>query len=84
VIVLSNHAGADTVGATWPRCNVHAESCWRQRYQGDLAVARCRCRVILAIMLPSHTGNGAASQGCTSCGKVVQPPRSEHRGVVTL
>jgi hypothetical protein len=27
---------------------------------------------------------GVATQGCTSCGKVAQPPRLEHRGVVAL
>jgi hypothetical protein len=25
-----------------------------------------------------------ATQGCTRCGKVAQPPSSEHRGVVAL
>jgi hypothetical protein len=33
-------------------------------------------------MLPSHAGDDAASQDCTGYGKVVQPLRSEHRGVV--
>jgi hypothetical protein len=29
---------------------------------------------MLAIMLPSHAGDGTATQGCTGCGKVAQPP----------
>jgi hypothetical protein len=35
---------------------------------------------MLAIMLPSHASDGAATQCCTGCGKVMQPPCSEHRG----
>jgi hypothetical protein len=31
-----------------------AESYSRQRCRGDLAAARCRCRVMLVTMLPSH------------------------------
>jgi hypothetical protein len=60
------------------------ESCWWWHYQGDLAVMRCRCRVLLAMMLPSDACNYAATQGCTCHVKVAQPPSSEHRGVVTL
>jgi hypothetical protein len=33
-------------------------------------------------VLPSQAGDGAATQGCTGCGKVEQPLSSEHRGVV--
>jgi hypothetical protein len=33
-------------------------------------------------MLLSHAGDGTATQGYTGCGKVMQPPRLEHRGVV--
>jgi hypothetical protein len=33
-------------------------------------------------MLLSHADDDAATQGCTSCGKVTQPLSSEHRGVV--
>jgi hypothetical protein len=36
-----------------------AESCWRRRCRGDLAVVRYRCRVMLATMLLSHAGDGA-------------------------
>jgi hypothetical protein len=35
------------------------ESCWQWCYQGDLAATRCRCQVMLATVLPSHTGDGA-------------------------
>jgi hypothetical protein len=35
-------------------------------------------------MLPSHTSNGATTNGRIGCGKFVQPLSSEHRGVVTL
>jgi hypothetical protein len=35
-------------------------------------------------ILPSHADDGTATQGCTDCGKVAQPPRSEHRGVIAL
>jgi hypothetical protein len=33
---------------------------------------------MLAIMMPSHAGDDVATQGCTGCGKVAQPSRSEH------
>jgi hypothetical protein len=46
-------------------------------------MARCKCRVMRATMLPSHAGDGIATQGCTGCGMVVQPLGLEHRGVVT-
>jgi hypothetical protein len=36
---------------------------------------------MLVTMLSSHAGDGATIQGCTGCGKVAQPPSSEHRGV---
>jgi hypothetical protein len=58
--VLPSHTGDDVAGATWPRRDVDAESCWRRRCWGNLAVARCRCRVMLVIMLSSHAGNSAA------------------------
>jgi hypothetical protein len=45
-------------------------------------MVRHKCRVMLVTMLPSHAGHGIATQGCTGCGKVVHPLRSEHRGVV--
>jgi hypothetical protein len=37
---------------------------------------------MLPMVLPSHAGDITATQDCTGCGKVVQPPISEHRGVV--
>jgi hypothetical protein len=37
---------------------------------------------MLAMVLSSHAGNDIATQGCAGCGKVAQPPSSEHRGVV--
>jgi hypothetical protein len=49
----------------------------------DLVVTRCRYRVMLVTMLLSQDGDGSATQGCTGCAKVVQPPSSDHRGVVT-
>jgi hypothetical protein len=39
---------------------------------------------MLAMVLSSHVGDDAATQGCTGCGKVVHPLSSEHRGVVTV
>jgi hypothetical protein len=33
-------------------------------------------------MLRSHASDGATTQACIGCGKVAQPPSSEHRGVV--
>jgi hypothetical protein len=36
-----------------------AESYWQRRCQGDLAMARCRCQVMLTIMLSSYDGDGA-------------------------
>jgi hypothetical protein len=37
---------------------------------------------MLAMVLPSHSSDGAATQGCTGRVKVAQPLSSEHRGVV--
>jgi hypothetical protein len=37
---------------------------------------------MLATILSSHAFDGATTQGCTGRGKVAQPPRSEHQGVV--
>jgi hypothetical protein len=34
------------------------ESCWRWQCRDDLAVARCTCRVMLAMVLPSHASDG--------------------------
>jgi hypothetical protein len=36
-----------------------AESCWRQRCQGDLAVTQRRGRVMLTIVVSSHAGDSA-------------------------
>jgi hypothetical protein len=36
------------------------KSSWQRRCQGDLATARCRCRVMLMTILLSHAGDGAA------------------------
>jgi hypothetical protein len=60
VTVLPSHVGDDAAEATWSRHDVDAESCWRQRYRGNLATARCRCQVMLATVLLSHAGDGAA------------------------
>jgi hypothetical protein len=35
------------------------ESCWRQRCRYELLMARCRCRVMLATMLPGQLDRGA-------------------------
>jgi hypothetical protein len=37
---------------------------------------------MLEMALPGYAGDGAATQGCTGCGKAMQPPNSEHRDVV--
>jgi hypothetical protein len=58
VTVLPSYASG-SAGLTWLRRDVDVESCWRW----------C-CRVMLAIVLLSHAGNGAATQSCTGCGKV--------------
>jgi hypothetical protein len=42
---MSSHAGNSTT-----------ESCWR-RSHGVLATTRCRCRVMLVTVLPSHAGD---------------------------
>jgi hypothetical protein len=74
--MLPSHARDDAAEATWP---------WRD----------VDCRVMLVTMLPSHAHDGAAratwprrdgatTQSYTGCGRVAQPLRSEHRGVVAL
>jgi hypothetical protein len=47
-----------------------AELCWQWRCRGHLAVARCRCRVMLVTVLSSHVGDGTATEGCTGHVKV--------------
>jgi hypothetical protein len=89
-IVLPSYAGNDAARVTWPWHDVDAKSCWRQCCRvmlammllGEVAAVRCRCWVMLATTPMSHAGDGSAPQGCTGCGKVVQPPRLKHRGVV--
>jgi hypothetical protein len=44
----------------WPWRDVAAKSCWRWCCRGDLAATQCRCRVMLAMVLLSHAGDGAA------------------------
>jgi hypothetical protein len=48
--------------------NGAVESCWWWRCWGDLATAWCRCWVMLAIVLPSHAGDGMALQSHSSDG----------------
>jgi hypothetical protein len=50
--VVSSHAGDGAAEVTWSWHDVPTESCWRWRCRGDLAMAQCRCRVMLAIALP--------------------------------
>jgi hypothetical protein len=50
---LPSHASDGTTEVTWPWRDVGAESCWRWFCRVDLVVARCRCRVMLATLLPS-------------------------------
>jgi hypothetical protein len=75
VTMLQSHAANGTARVTWSLRDVDAESCWRRHCQGNFAAAQFRCRVMLAIMLPSNAGDGTTTQGCTGCSKVVQPPR---------
>jgi hypothetical protein len=46
---MPSHAGDNVVGSCWQR------HCWC-----DLAVTRCRCRVMVVTILSSHAGDGAA------------------------
>jgi hypothetical protein len=55
--VLPSHIGDGATGMTWSWHDVDVESCWRQCCQGNLAAARCRCRVMLATVLPSHASD---------------------------
>jgi hypothetical protein len=57
--VLPSHASDAAARETWPPRDVDAESCWRWRCQGNLVMARCRCRVMLVTMLLSQDGDGA-------------------------
>jgi hypothetical protein len=64
--VLLSHAGDGAVGVTWPRHDVDVDSCWRWRCWGDLAAALHRCRVMLAMVLSSHAGDGT-TESTTRC-----------------
>jgi hypothetical protein len=57
-MLVPSHAGNDAVEATWTRCDVSAESCWRWCGQGDLATVQCRCRVMLAMVSLRQLGRG--------------------------
>jgi hypothetical protein len=73
--LLSSHAGDGAARATSPRRDVDAESCWRQCYRvmlatvlpGDLAMARCRCRVMWVMVLSSHAGDGPVEETWPRC-----------------
>jgi hypothetical protein len=58
---LPSHASNGAVEVTWLWRNVDAESCWRWYCRGNLATARCWCRVMLAMMLPRRLGRDAMS-----------------------
>jgi hypothetical protein len=47
--VLPSHASDSAVGATWPWCDVDAESCWRRCCQVMLAMV-LQLKVILAMV----------------------------------
>jgi hypothetical protein len=62
--MLSSHAGDGPAVATLPWHDVDAKLTWRRHCRGNLAAARCRCLVMLVIMLPSHAGDGTAGVTC--------------------
>jgi hypothetical protein len=64
---MSSLVDDDTADVTWPQRDKDAESCWRPCCWGDLAVTRCRYRVKLATMLPSHAGDRAAGATWPRC-----------------
>jgi hypothetical protein len=47
--VLLGHAGNATAGATWPRCDVDVESCWRQCCR-VMRVMALQLKVVLAVV----------------------------------
>jgi hypothetical protein len=71
---MLSHASNNATGVTWPYRDVDAESCWWRCCRANSVVMRCKCRVIQVMMLQSHAGDGAATQGCTGHIKVAQPP----------
>jgi hypothetical protein len=89
-MMLPSHVGNGVAEVTWSWHDITIESCWRwccwvmlaMTLSSDFVVAPCRWRVMIVMMLPSHAGDDTATQGCTAYSKVVQPPSSEHQGVV--
>jgi hypothetical protein len=59
VMLLPSHAGDGATEATWPWRDIIAEPCWRWHCQDELAMARCRCRVMLVKVLPKRLRHGA-------------------------
>jgi hypothetical protein len=48
-----------------------AKSCWQWRCRGDLTAVRCRCQVVLVIVLLSHANDGAAKSCWWRCCRIL-------------
>jgi hypothetical protein len=56
--VMLSLAGDDAMSKPSHADDGAVESCWRWHCRGDLAVAKCRCRVMLTTVPPSHVDDG--------------------------
>jgi hypothetical protein len=66
-MALPGRLGRDAIYGLSHAGDGASESCCRRRCWSDLAVARCRCRVMLATMLLSHDGNVAVEVTWSHC-----------------
>jgi hypothetical protein len=58
---LPSHSSDGIAEVAWSWHDVIVESCRRWYYRDDLAMVRCRCQVMLAMVLPKRLGWGAMS-----------------------
>jgi hypothetical protein len=58
-MLLLSHTGDGASEMTWPRCDVCAESCWRQLYRVMLAMVLLRRFGSSAMLVLSYAGDRA-------------------------
>jgi hypothetical protein len=79
---MPSHASNSATKVTWLQCDVDAESFWWWCCRVMLATALSRRLGCGTMLMLSHPGDGTATQGCTSYGKVTQLLSSGHQCVV--
>jgi hypothetical protein len=50
-MIMPSHARDGAIEESWLRQDIDAKSCWLRCYRGDLTTLRCRCQVMLVMVL---------------------------------